>query len=226
MKKIFLAALFVSVMVSAKAQNLQLHYDMGDGRGYFTSTVEMFKPDKWGSTFFFIDMDYNVGDVEGVSLAYWEIARAIKLGDSPWALHGEYNGGFGQYAPGGSYNIEDAWLAGMEYSMNAPDFSRGLTLMGLYKYIRGKHDASFQLTAVWYWNFAGEKLSFAGFADWWREDFTINGKDTKFVFLAEPQLWYNFNSHFSLGTEIEVNANFAGMDGINVMPTLGVKATF
>src|SRR6056297_1165742 len=139
MKKIFLAALFISAMVSAKAQNLQLHYDMGDGRGYFTSTVEMFKPDNWGSTFFFIDMDYDVGDVEGVSLAYWEIARSLKLGESTFAFHAEYNGGVGQYARGKSYQINDAWLTGLEYSVNAEDFSRGLTLMGLYKYIRNKH---------------------------------------------------------------------------------------
>lgn len=231
MKKTFLAGIIILAALCTRAQNLQLHYDMGNGRGYFTSTVEMFKPDKWGSTFFFIDMDYDVGDVEGVSMAYWEIARAIQLGDSHWAFHGEYNGGFGQYAPGGSYPIEDAWLTGLEYSINSANFSKGLTLQALYKYIRGKHDATFQLTAVWYMNFAGDKLSFAGFADWWREDFTFDTgnsseETTKFVLLAEPQLWYNFNSHFSLGTEIELNANFAGRKGFNVMPTIGTKITF
>ena len=54
--------------------------------------------------------------------------------------------------------------------MDAKDFSKGFTLQVLYKYIRGKHDLSFQLTGVWYWNLFNEKLSFTGFADFWRED--------------------------------------------------------
>jgi hypothetical protein len=70
------------------AQNLQVHYDLGKDRKFVTTTLEMFKPDKWGSTFFFVDFDYNSNDVEGVSLAYMEIARAIKFWDSPFALTG------------------------------------------------------------------------------------------------------------------------------------------
>jgi hypothetical protein len=226
MKKILLFLTIAGWVFVAKAQNVQLHYDMGEGRGFLTSTVEMFKPDKLGSTFFFIDMDYNVGDVEGISLAYWEIARALKLGDSPFAFHGEFNGGFGQYAPGGSYQIENAWLTGFEYSWNAGDFSKGFTLQALYKYIRGKHDASFQLTGVWYLNFAKNKLSFTGFADFWREDMVFGTNETKFVFLSEPQLWYNFSKNFAVGTEVELSSNFGGMEGFNVMPTLGAKVTF
>ncbi|MDD4108725.1 MAG: DUF5020 family protein, partial [Prolixibacteraceae bacterium] len=160
MKLIFLLSIFTAVLISAKGQNLQLHYDMGEGRGYFTSTVEMFRPDSFGSTFFFIDMDYNVGDIKGVSLAYFEIARAVKMFDSPLAFHGEYNGGIFQIPAGQAVQIEDAWLGGFEYSLSSADFSRGLTLQALYKYIRGKHDAAFQLTAVWYCNLAGGKLSF------------------------------------------------------------------
>lgn len=226
MKKVLLFLFITGWCFSAQSQNVQLHYDMGKGRSFFTSTVEMFKPDKLGSTFFFIDMDYNSGDVEGISLAYWEIARALKLGDSPLAFHAEYNGGFGQYAPGGAYQIEDAWLTGLEYSLNASDFSRGFTLQALYKYIRGKHDAAFQITGVWYWNFGNGKWSFTGFADFWREDFVFDQDKTKFVFLSEPQLWYNFAKNFALGSEVELSANFGGMKGFHVMPTLGAKVTF
>ena len=57
----------------ALAQNVQLHYDLGhsiynstdiDGRNLsarpkVTTTTEMFKADKFGSTFFFIDLDFN-----------------------------------------------------------------------------------------------------------------------------------------------------------------------
>ena len=226
MKLLFLLVFVGFSVFFADAQNVQLHYDMGKERGYFTSTVEMFKPDNWGNTYFFIDMDYDVGTVKGISLAYWEISRAINLGKSAFAFHAEYNGGFGQYKPGGSYQIEDAWLTGFEYSWNAPDFSKGFTLQTLYKYIRGKHNASFQLTGVWYLNFASNKLSFSGFADLWREDFVFGNVETKFVFLTEPQIWYNFNKNLALGSEVELSSNFAGMKGFHVMPTLAAKLTF
>ena len=228
MKKLvlfFIAGLFA---FGAFSQNVQLHYDMGKDRGYLTSTVEMFKPDKTGNTFFFIDFDYGVGDVEGVSLSYFEIARCFKLGKSPFSWHGEYNGGFGQWkagAAGGAYTINNAWLTGIDYSWNASDFSRGFSLKALYKNIANTMDSkpnSFQITGVWYLNFAKGKMSFTGFADLWREKTAFG----KMVFLSEPQLWYNINKNFAAGGEIELSNNFGGMDGFKVMPTLGAKYTF
>lgn len=231
MKKLVLAFIASLFAFGAFSQNIQLHYDLGKDRGYLTSTVEMFRPDKTGNTFFFIDFDYGVGDVEGVSLSYFEIARCFKLGKSPFSWHGEYNGGFGQIgnAPGSAYQINNAWLTGINYSWNASDFSRGFSLKTLFKTIQGKNDASFQLTGVWYLNFAKGKMTFSGFADFWREDsdFNFDGKtDAKFTFLSEPQLWYNFNKNFAAGGEIELSNNFGGMEGFNVMPTLGAKYTF
>jgi len=234
MKKIYMSALLMCFGIFSVAQNLQLHYDFGKDRHYFTSTVEMFKPDKWGSTFFFVDMDYNVGDVKGVSMAYWEIARAINLSkESPLAFHVEYNGGFGQFwvnESAAAYQIDDSWLGGLEYNYNNSDFTKGFTLQALYKYIRNKHNASFQITGVWYLNMLGKKLTFNGFADFWREDNRyVNGEEvttTKFVFQSEPQLWYNFTENFSAGSEIEIGCNFGPVKGWRINPTLGAKWSF
>ena len=229
MKKLVLAFIASLFAFGAFSQNIQMHYDLGKDRGYLTSTVEMFRPDKTGNTFFFIDFDYGAGDVEGVSLSYFEIARCFKLGKSPFSWHGEYNGGFGQFKAtpfNGAYSINNAWLTGLGYSWNASDFSRGFSLKALYKNIAHKHDASFQLTGVWYLNFAKGKMSFTGFADFWKEDNVFGTKTTEFVFLSEPQLWYNFNKNFAAGGEIELSNNFGGMEGFNVMPTLGAKYTF
>lgn len=217
---------------SLMAQNLQFHYDLGKDRGYPTTTLEMFKPDKMGNTFFFLDFDYNAGETKGVSLAYFEIARVFKTEKMPIGIHVEYNGGFGQFRAGTddfAYRINDAWLAGIDYSMNAADFSSGLTLKALFKSIRDKHDVSFQLTAVWYVNFADNKMTFSGFADFWKEDwdFDFDGTvDSKYIFLTEPQIWYHLCDHFSLGGEVEISNNFGGMKGFNVKPTIGAKWTF
>lgn len=99
---IFLA-IAVSVIFSAvevKAQNVQLHYDMG--RNCATSTVEMFRADGSGSTFFFVDLDYD----PKVSGAYWEISRELCFWQDSkvnWlSVHLEYNGGLNTSA--GSFN--------------------------------------------------------------------------------------------------------------------------
>ncbi|MFC2291301.1 MAG: DUF5020 family protein, partial [Prevotella denticola] len=101
MKRFFsLAILLVAAFSGAQAQNLQLHYDLGhnlyndlSSRTTVTTTVEMFKPDTWGSTFMFTDIDYKN---DGTIGAYWEIAREFNLTkNKQWAAHVEYNGGVG-----------------------------------------------------------------------------------------------------------------------------------
>ncbi|WP_026474014.1 DUF5020 family protein [Alkaliflexus imshenetskii] len=217
MRKFTAAVLMVLTIASVSAQNLQMHYDMGKDRGYVTTTLEMFKPDQWGSTFFFVDFDYNRDFGNSVSFAYMEISRALRFWDSPWAAQIEYNGGT---------FLNDAWLTGAQYTWNNADYSRIFTLQGLYKYIKDKHDASFQITGVWTMHFFERKLTFMGFADFWREESVFGNKTTDFVFLSEPQLWYNVNQHLSLGGEVEIASNFAGVEGFKVCPTVAVKWTF
>lgn len=233
MNKLITLLFIIVVAASLQAQNLQVHYDFGKDRKYVTSTVEMFKPDKWGSTFFFIDMNYDASNGKTISLAYWEIARAIKLGKSKFAAHAEYNGGFGQYKAGLNYtpySINDAWLAGIEYGLNNADFTRGITFQVLGKYILDK-DESFQLTTVWYLFLFDKKVKFNGFADFWREDNEVLDdegmySETKYVFLTEPQIWYNFTENISVGSEIEISSNFSGNKGFMVNPTLAAKWNF
>ncbi len=228
MKRILFIIAGFAFTLAANSQNLQLHYDLGEGRKYFTSTVEMFRPDNYGSTFFFIDMDYS-SDVRnvsnGLSLAYWEIARAFKWNENQkFQPRVEYNGGVfkldGDETP--FIPIENCWLAGVERTWASADFSKILTLQANYKYIQDKENAAFQLTAVWTVNMLDGKISFLGFADFWKEEMFWG---TKYRFLSEPQLWYNFNPHFSAGSEIELSSNFVG-DKFFVSPTIAVKYTF
>ena len=232
MKKALILPLLLLTLISVKAQNVQVHYDLGgalydnelDGRPALTTTVEMFRPDKWGSTFFFIDMDYKSS---GVVAGYWEIARELKFWNGPLSIHAEYNGGL---AKGFSYN--NAYLVGGTYSYNSTDFSKGFTFTPMYKYIQ-KHSSphNFQLTGTWYLHFANNGLcTFTGFADWWRE----KNAHGDFIFLAEPQFWVNFNKikgiddtfNLSVGSEVELSHNFGGRDGFFCIPTLAIKWTF
>jgi len=218
MRKLLLPLLLFFSVASFSQTNLQLHYDLGEGRNYFTSTIERFKPDAMGSLFYFVDMNY---DQNGPTEAYFEIARQFKLGKGPFAAQIEYNGGLHSDA-NMNFQINNAYLTGVAYNWNNSDYSRGFTVSALYKLIQGNPEPNnFQLTGVWYAHLMNRKISFTGFADFWREK---NGfLNTSYVFLAEPQLWYNINKTFSAGGELEVGYNFAGVAGLKLCPTLAVK---
>jgi len=64
-----------------------------------------------------------------------------------------------------------------------------------------------------------------GFYDYWGEDRNFEDGTEKYVFMAEPQLWYNATSNLSLRTEIEVSKNFIARE-IKVMPTAAIKWNF
>ena len=253
MKKIVLVAALLLAFVGAKAQtNIQEMYDFG--RKHMTTTLEMFKGDDWGSTFFFVDI-YHTNNICPTDF-YTEIARSINfwskntsLGDvfvNNISLHVEWNGGCGVYDMGtlgwGGYPVNNAWLYGIEYFLANNDFSQRLTLEVLYKDIRGTKagfdktaDVPLQFTAVWGLDnlFGVRGLSFCGFADfWWENNMWADGTKTTTTFLTEPQLWYQVGRHFNcdnlnIGGEIEIAHNFAGADlGWTVRPCFGIKWGF
>ncbi|OIP82922.1 MAG: hypothetical protein AUK44_06635 [Porphyromonadaceae bacterium CG2_30_38_12] len=226
MKKLSYSFLLVLFSLTLSAQtNLQVHYDFGSGRNYVTSTLEMFKPDTWGNTFFFVDMDFNGGTENHPSLAYMEIARGLKFWDGPFSAHIEYNGGLLTSGASG-FPINNAYLAGLDWGWNNADFSKTLNLKVLYKYIQGKQSTA-QLTGVWGIQLLKGKMTFTGFADlWWEKDtYAIDGV-THPVFITEPQLWYNLNKNLSVGSEVEFGYNFSPVQGFKVCPTLGAKWNF
>ena len=63
MKHLFAVLFALLIGGFAKAQtNAQLFYDFGSDRKFVTLTLEMFKADKWGNTYFFVDHDFNYDD--------------------------------------------------------------------------------------------------------------------------------------------------------------------
>ena len=127
----------------AVAQNIQLHYDFGSiifgdqsACPTVTTTVEMFRPDAGGSTYFFVDLDYN----PKVAGAYWEISRELCFWqNSKWdwlSLHLEYNGGCNT-----DMSFNNCWLGGLTYSGHSEDFSKTWSLSAMYKCIPGTTNA-------------------------------------------------------------------------------------
>lgn len=241
-KSLFFVFLFSPFF--STAQNFQVHYDLGAGRKYVTTTFETFKMDPIGNTFVFVDFDFNFADKNNANftyynpgLAYMEIARCFTLSKKvPISAQIEYNGGFFLNATGNGLAVNNAFLGGLDYFMHSKDFSRTYNIKVLYKYIMGKEPASFQITGVWGMNFFKNRLSFNGFADFWYERNTnfLNARaellaiptQTQFVFITEPQLWWNITPYTAVGTELEMSVNFGSTDGFKICPTIGAKYTF
>ena len=233
MKKILLSMMMLVGGMTASAQNFQLHYDFGrflypneeDGRQKVTLTMEQFKADQWGSWYYFVDFDFTNKEMKSV---YTEISREFNIQkESPFAVHIEYDGGLASKV--GSY--QQAALLGAAYNGHNADFSKTWSVQMLYKhYFKDANEnaayASCQLTGVWSLMFLNKKLTFSGFIDFWRGVKAADGHGC-LVILTEPQLWYNFNNHLSIGTEWELSNNFI-FNAYNdktffVNPTLAVK---
>ena len=258
-KKTILAVALATIAFGqlAKAQtNIQVFYDFGSDRKHVTTTVEGFYNDNWGNTFFFIDHDFNNRidhKVISPNGTYMEIARCLnfwqntKLGGL--SLQVEYNGGVYN-----AYSINNAFLAGLDYFFHSADYKNTLNLKVLYKWIdyRGqertdipeykfKSQVPMQFTVVWGMQdlFGLKGLRFSGFADfWWQDHVLYNdhknplvGGFSRFVFLSEPQLWYNVGQHFgvnnlNIGGEVELSYDFGSAKGFWVRPCLGAKWVF
>lgn len=231
MKKFFAIALFLICGVALNAQNLQLHYDFGKNRStdekrdYFTATFEMFKPDEYGSTFYFIDFDFNQSGNKSASLAYFEIARYVTLPilDKKLDVTLQYNDGIIGNS-GFGMSLGSVWLSGFSYPIDLGCMTVKTDLLA--RKAKNSDGMDAQVTLAWFKPFYDGKLSFTGFMDIWSEK-TVYDKDRKFVLLTEPQLWYNVWNHLSVGTEIEISNNFVPLSNkVEINPTLAIKWNF
>ena len=222
-----------------------------------TTTLELFYPDNWGNTFAFIDLDYNIHPNDPKStpfMAYMEIARCLNFWQQTpvrdLSLQVEYNGGLGLYAAGreiGGYAINHAALAGLNYCLHTADYKNIFNIELLFKYVVDElnmwqykgadgrwihqkgNQVPLQFTFVWGCDdfCTAPGLRFSGFADIWGQKIA-DGQS--FVFISEPQLWYNVGRWFKcpnlhIGTEIEFSYNFTGK-GFMCNPCLGIKWCF
>ena len=201
------------------SQNLQLHYEASGDREYLVSTLEMFKPDQFGSTFWFVDMEYSTAGVKDGNLAYWEIARSFTLPVNNISATIQYNDGVATGFP-----IGQVWLLGVNYYLDLGFVALPIDI--LYRTAQGADSPDFQLTTTWFVPLMDGHIEFSGFFDLWSQD-EFGSDEKQIVILGEPQIWYNANEHLSVGSEVEISNNFVfGADGIQALPTVGLRWTF
>ncbi|MCQ2285526.1 MAG: DUF5020 family protein [Bacteroidales bacterium] len=252
-KSLLLTIAVLSFSLASVAQvNLQGFYDFG--RKHVTTTLEMFKADNWGSTYFFTDIDYNYRNDRNLPVsasgAYLEFSRCLNFWQNSKAsglnIHLEFDAGLGIFKQSDTLNnvlncgypINNAALGGLNYCWHDADYKNVLNFQLLFKYIfDNMATVPLQFTFVWTCNdlFRAKGLQFAGFIDIWGQNQKYdlgNGKvdEQKFVILSEPQLWYNVGQWFhcdnlNIGGEVELSYNFA-QEGFRCNPCLGLKWVF
>ena len=136
-KKLLAIGSCAVAMATQAGTNIQIFYDFGSlntacynqRTNRVTTTVELFYPDKWGSTFAFIDLDYNIhpSDPKNTPFqGYFEIARCLNFWQQTpvrdLSVQVEYNGGLGLYKDVlgdlRGYGIEHAALVGLNYCLH------------------------------------------------------------------------------------------------------------
>lgn len=239
-----LLALWASPVL--QAQNVQLHYDLGrltyptvqKERPSMTATVEQQSVDRFGDTFYFVDMSWRD---QGAVNANWKFMRNLRFWRNPLAVHVRYDGGlrFRDYAQTGeqmrpAFSFNDAYMFGGSYTYLSATRRTMLQLISLYKYIKGAAKPhNFELCGVWKFASPTGLFTATGFFSWWRQEDTRPGWDKTFKFMSQPQFWCNLNKikgvasdfNLSIGTEVRVSKNIDAPQWI-VAPTLGLKWSF
>lgn len=241
-----LTALMLGTSASGQT-NLQVQYDFE--RESLTSTIEMFKNDKAGNTYFFVDYIYGlnkeIATTSAPSETYFEIARCFNFWHNSFlkdfSLHVEYDGGLG-INPGRvnlqGYGINHSLLAGFDYQFHDKEYKNTLNVKALYKEVIDCNQlVPLQFTLVWGSQdiFGAKGLTFMGFADLWFQDNFFNDSNndpykSQTVFLSEPQLWYNIGRFLgakglNIGGELELSVNYLDL-GFKCRPCVGLKWEF
>lgn len=230
----------IGSMTTASAQNIQLHYDLGRhvypttqaGRPYITATIEQKSLDKWGDTFYFVDMSFLS---QGAVQANWKFLRNLRFWRGPLSWHLRYDGGL-RFVNAPQSNVaismRDAFFTGATYSWRLPSKRLMINFTAAYKYIKNHESPhNWELTTVW--NYTSETGFFnaTGFATWWQERDARWG--TRYKFMSQPQFWLNLDRiqgvsddfRLSVGTEIRISNNVDANRWL-VVPTLALRWSF
>lgn len=232
---------------SAEAQNIQLHYDLGryvhpDAQAHrpvMTATLEQQSLDRWGDTFYFVDMTWLD---QGAVSANWKFMRNLRFWSGPLSWHVRYDGGLrfidtkssSPATASRAISMRDAFMTGGTYTYLSKDRRLMLSFSALYKHIKGHHKPhNIEFCPVWKYSSASGLFSATGFLSLWSEEDNRPGWATDLKLMTQPQFWLNLNKvkgiakdfNLSVGTEVRISKNIDAPQWI-CAPTLALKWSF
>ena len=227
----------------ALSQNLQLHYDFRHAidpkhnrQNFPTLYFEYFKSQtdtslfiKPGSFLFKVETDLQ-GDKNNIGKSFVQVTQTFRLWKPKIFIGVQYSGGLGVTEPKQySYYISNALSIGPSAPFQWKGAYFNVFVYYTYNMLK-KPSNDVMLSFYWWKGFMNYKLEFAGDFELYTlnknqgDDFTkgLTGKTVSFF--GEPQVWFNLNKSFAIGSKqlmyYHVNTT---EDLFQVYPTIAVR---
>jgi hypothetical protein len=240
----FLAVILLSLFsVEAFSQSLQLHYDFRHSidpnrnpKNFPTLYFEYFKTLDTGKIFikpgsFLIKTQADfTGDQNNIGKYYMQVSQEFRFWKPKVFIDLQYSGGLGITTPRQySYYILNTYSAGISYPFKIGEAY--LSSILFYKYVPyAKPSNDFLYTMYFYHGLFHYKAEFAGDFSIWTENrnhgdaTTATPSGKRFYFFAEPQVWYNLNKRFSVGSKVNTYYHVNTTDNVfEICPTAALR---
>lgn len=242
MKQIILMPLCLFVL-QAFSQTLQLHYDLRhtidpvhNGRNFPTLFFEYFKSQTDTSSFikpgaFLFKMEADLqGDKNNVGKAYLQTSQSFRLWKPKVLVSVQYSGGLGVTQPKQySYYIGNSLGIGPSYSYRWLGAYLSTALYYTHNFLT-KSSNDMMLSFYWWKGFFNYRMEFAGDFELYTlnknqgDDFTRDLKGKTVSFFGEPQVWFNLNKSFAIGSKQLLYYHVTTAENIfYVYPSVAVK---
>ena len=228
--------LLLAFCIPVFSQSIQLHYDFRHSidpdfntKNYPTIFFEYFNSKDYGSFLAKIQSDF-IGEKNNVGKFFIQVSQSLRFWKPKVFVNIEYSGGLGIVEPEKyGYYISNAFSLGAAYQFNWDITLLNITANYTYNALNlPSHD--FLGSLYWWTGFWNYKFEFSGDVQVWTQnknrgdDYTKDLSGKRFSFFGEPQLWFNLNNSFSIGTKTNIYYHvLTNEDIFQIYPTLAVK---
>ena len=238
-----LLILMVACCAMACSQQLQLHYDprhwldpAHNAKNFPTLYFQYFKAETPDSSFiklgsFLLQMQCDLPGPQGnIGKFFIQTSQALRFWDPKVFLEVKYSGGLGIAEPGAyGFYIANSYSLGVVVPFQWNDVFLSASLDFSYTaFALPSHDV---LASIYWWKGLWDYLvDLAGDVQIWTQNenqgtsLTANLRGKRTSFYGEPQIWFNVDRSFSVGSKVNLYYNILTLDGtLQIYPTLAVR---
>ncbi|HMK39457.1 MAG TPA: DUF5020 family protein [Bacteroidota bacterium] len=230
--------LFLTLILATpiRSQTLQLHYELRHSmeparyeRDFPQLYFEYFKGTDAGSFQLKMQSDFT-GEKSNIGQFYLQVSKNLRFWKPAIFLQVQYSGGLGISEPGSyGYYIRNAFSAGPSYPFRWNDAWCNAFVSYTFNALeRPSHD----ILCSFYWGkgFWDYFVEFTGDIQFWtlnKDQGPVSGAGEggkRFYFYGEPQIWFNIDATFALGSKLNLYYHVLTNDGVfQAFPTLAVR---
>lgn len=246
MKNILFGLLLSAAATQVQGQTLQLHYDLRhtisptvNPANFPTVYFEYWKARDTGQSHTLIKPDNFLlkteadllGSGNNIGKFFLQIGQSFRAWRPKIYLQFQYSGGAGVTEPKEySYYITNTYCTGVEL----PFHWKGTWFTSVldYRYVAYTRPTQDPIYTLYWWKgLLHYKLELVGDFSCWTEnknhgdEVTAGQQGKRFFFFAEPQVWYNLNRTFAVGSKLNTYYNVNINNNVwQVYPTAAVRA--